>query len=205
MGVVIDASQLYVYEYFYSLQGEGVYSGRAAFFIRLAGCNVGCKWCDSRDSWLRESGKSMSISEIIDVVIESGTKIVVITGGEPMLHNLDAICKELHKIGVRIHLETSGSEIFSGSFDWITLSPKKNKACREEYFMKASELKVVIECVEDFLLAESYASKVDENCTLLMQSEWNAREGIMPKIIDYIKKYTKWGLSLQTHKFIGVE
>ena len=205
MGIIIGDNPLYVYEYFYSLQGEGVYSGKAAFFIRLAGCNVGCKWCDSRDSWLRESGKIMTTTEILDVVKESKTEIVVITGGEPMMHNLDILCKELGETGVRVHLETSGSEKFSGYFDWITLSPKKNKTCREEFFKKASELKVVIECVEDFLLAEDYASKVNTECVLLMQSEWNAREEVMPKIVDYIKQNTKWGLSLQTHKFIGVE
>lgn len=199
-----NSEKYYITEHFYSLQGEGAYSGRAAYFIRLSGCNVGCPWCDSKESWRADSGTEMSVAQICDFVRDSGTKIVVVTGGEPMLHNLDALCGVLKGLGVRLHLETSGSEPFSGCFDWITLSPKRRKACREEYFGMAQELKVVVENESDIVEAEVYAQKVSVNCLLLMQSEWSVREEMMSKIINYIKKNNNWGLSLQTHKFIGV-
>ncbi|MEG0500105.1 MAG: 7-carboxy-7-deazaguanine synthase QueE [Rikenellaceae bacterium] len=205
MGIKFVTEHYFVSESFYSLQGEGAFSGRAAYFVRLAGCRVGCPWCDSKESWKRENGREMSVAEILKMVADSGTKIVVITGGEPMLHNLDTLTSALKESGVRVHLETSGSEPFSGTFDWITLSPKRLKECREEYFGLASELKVVVESNEDFIRAQKMGKKVNKNCLLLLQSEWSVREEMMPKIIEFIKKNNNWGLSLQTHKFIGVE
>lgn len=205
MGTKFADDCYFVHEYFYSLQGEGAYSGRAAFFIRLSGCEVGCPWCDSKDSWKKENGNRMTLAEIIRVVVASRATIVVITGGEPLLHNLNALTSALGEIGVRVHLETSGSEPFSGHFDWITLSPKRRKECREEYFALANELKVVIENDGDLRRAEILGTKVRKECLLLLQSEWGVRESVMPKIIEFIKQNNNWGLSLQTHKFIGVE
>lgn len=205
MDRMVVEERFFVCEFFYSLQGEGAYSGKAAFFIRLAGCNVGCSWCDSKESWLREKGKEMTLEQLCKEVEKSGSKIVVITGGEPMLHNLDALTATLKELGVRVHLETSGSESYSGKFDWITLSPKRGKKCREEFYPLADELKVVIEREEDFPRAVAMSEKVGKNCLLLLQSEWGVREQMMPKIIEFIKKNNNWGLSLQTHKFIGVE
>lgn len=205
MGTKFVEEQFHVTEHFYSLQGEGAYSGRAAYFIRLAGCNVGCEWCDSKNSWKMSSAAVMTTRQILDTVEDSGTRIVVITGGEPMLHNLEGLTDVLHKAGLRVHLETSGSEPFTGNFDWITLSPKKKKECLADYFKKADELKVIIQREEDFERAKRLAEKVDEKCLLLLQCEWGSREEMMPKIVEFIKKNSNWGLSLQTHKFIGVE
>lgn len=205
MNQALVEERFFVYEYFYSLQGEGAYSGKAAFFIRLAGCKVGCPWCDSKESWRRENGREMTLEQLRCEVVASGSKIVVITGGEPMLHNLNALTAMLRELGVRVHLETSGSEPFSGMFDWMTLSPKRGKMCREEYYPLADELKVVIECESDFVRAQEMSTKVRENCLLLLQCEWGVREKMMPEIIKFIKKNNNWGLSLQTHKFIGVE
>lgn len=205
MGIEFVESEYFVTESFYSLQGEGVYSGKAAFFIRLSGCNVGCRWCDSKDSWAIGSGEAMSVEQLCRMVTESGARIVVITGGEPMLHDLGVLTTALRELGVRIHIETSGSEQFSGVFDWITLSPKRGKKAQRSYFSIANELKVIIECDEDFEQAERYAELVRDSCVLLLQSEWGVRDIMMPKIIEFIKKKNNWGLSLQTHKFIEVQ
>lgn len=205
MDEIVKNDMLFVSEYFYSLQGEGANSGRAAFFIRLSGCKVFCEWCDSKNSWGVESGTQMSIEKICSEISNSGAKIAIITGGEPMLQNLELLCSEIRNIGVEVHLETSGSEPFSGKFDWITLSPKRLKTCREEYYEKASELKIVIESEKDFINAELMAKKVNENCIISLQAEWNRRAEILPKIIKYIKNNNNWRLSLQIHKFIGIE
>lgn len=203
--MTISDNSLYINEYFYSLQGEGVYTGHAAFFIRLSGCSVHCKWCDSPKSWKKESGAVMSVEQLVGLVKDSGTSIVVITGGEPMLQDLTSLCRELKTLGVRLHLETSGSEVFSGEFDWITLSPKKNKRCRDEYFDLASELKVVIEDEADFCWAEELRERCSENCVALLQSEWNNRNFLYPLIINYIMNNNQWKLSVQTHKYLNIE
>lgn len=195
----------YVNEYFYSLQGEGVYSGQAAFFIRLAGCNVKCAWCDSPRSWRKEGNTTFTANKLRDKVLASNTKICVITGGEPMLHNLKPLTEALREAGVRVHLETSGSEEFSGVFDWITLSPKKQKQCRDDYFSRANELKIIIESEEDFAWAEKLGGKTNSDCVLLMQSEWTRRERVYPLVTEYIMKHNNWRLSLQTHKYINID
>lgn len=205
MGIKLIDEYFFVTEHFYSLQGEGAYSGKAAYFVRLSGCDVGCEWCDSKNSWLIGSGEKMTPQQILDAALASGTKIVVITGGEPMMHNLEPLTNILHEAKLRVHIETSGSEPFSGKFDWITLSPKKKKECREEFYEKANELKVVIESEEDFERAQMLAQKTDDKCLLLLQCQWSVRDEMMLKIVEYIKKNNNWGLSLQTHKFIGVE
>lgn len=205
MGIKLIDEYFFVTEHFYSLQGEGAYSGKAAYFVRLSGCDVGCEWCDSKNSWLIGSGEKMTPQQILDAALASGTKIVVITGGEPMMHNLEPLTNILHEAKLRVNIETSGSEPFSGKFDWITLSPKKKKECREEFYEKANELKVVIESEEDFERAQMLAQKTDDKCLLLLQCQWSVRDEMMLKIVEYIKKNNNWGLSLQTHKFIGVE
>lgn len=201
----VEEKSLYINEHFYSLQGEGIYSGCAAYFIRLSGCNVHCEWCDSPKSWRMKSGVMMSVAEIVELVKNSGTSIAVVTGGEPMLQDLTLLCSEIKALGVRLHLETSGSEPFTGEFDWITLSPKKNKECRDEYFSMASELKVVVESESDLAWAEGLREKCSANCVALLQSEWNRRNIAYPLIINYIMNNNQWKLSVQTHKYLNIE
>lgn len=191
-------------EHFYTLQGEGFYSGQAAYFIRLGGCDVGCVWCDVKDSW--DSGKHplMKTSELAAIAAQHAGKIVVITGGEPCMHDLQPLTDALHKAGLRTHIETSGSSPLSGALDWITLSPKKFKAPLTESLQKADELKIVVFNKSDFKWAEEHAAMVSEQCRLYLQPEWSKRDVMTPLIIDYIQQNPKWQLSLQTHKYINI-
>lgn len=203
-----------VMESFYTLQGEGYYQGKAAYFIRLGGCDVGCVWCDVKESWDADKHPKFSIDEIVEKAIQevSGYKfqvsgslpIIVITGGEPLLHDLTALTKALHKAGFQTNIETSGSSPLSGDWDWICLSPKKFKAPLPEILSKANELKVVIFNKSDFDWAEQYAAQVSPNCKLYLQPEWDKAQQNTPLIIDYIKANPKWELSLQIHKYINV-
>ncbi len=204
--------QLPVMEHFYTLQGEGFYQGKAAYFVRLGGCDVGCVWCDVKESWDADKHPQMAISEIINQVAlhsapnqqgREGT-IVVITGGEPLMHDLTELTKQLKANGYRTHMETSGSSPLSGSWDWITLSPKKFKAPLHENLQHAHELKVVVFNKSDFQWAEQYAAQVSHQCRLYLQPEWTKASKITPLIIDYIKENPKWQLSLQIHKYINV-
>ena len=200
-----DNDTLPIVECFYSLQGEGYNTGIAAFFIRLAGCDVGCSWCDSKNSWNIQQYPLLSIDEIVSSVIECGAKNVVITGGEPLLHSLDNLCSELRKNDVKIFLETSGSSPFSGEFDWICLSPKHNKAPLPEIFQMASELKmVIVDALQDFKWAEECRTFVKKECKLYLQPEWNNRNMVLPDIIEYIKRSPQWILSYQSHKYINI-
>ena len=199
-----DGNFLPISEDFYTLQGEGEYSGKAAYFIRLAGCNVKCAWCDSKNSWDASLFPLISISDIVDKVMQTSTDTVIITGGEPLMHNLDLLCEKLHENKLKIFLETSGSSEYSGSFDWICLSPKKNKHPLQSIYKKASEIKIVISNSQDFQWAEENASKVSNNCMLFLQPEWSQRENIIPIIIEYIKNNPKWRLSIQSHKYINI-
>jgi len=191
-------------EHFYTLQGEGVYTGRASYFIRLGGCDVGCVWCDVKDSWDASGHPLMTTKEIVDIAGANPGRIAVITGGEPAMHDLAPICNELHSQGFRIHIETSGSHPLSGELDWVTLSPKKFKAPLDECLAKADELKVVVFHKSDFEWAQQHAAKVEPGCKLYLQPEWSKRESITPLIIDYIKQHPQWQLSLQTHKYINI-
>lgn len=203
-----------VMESFYTLQGEGYYQGKAAYFIRLGGCDVGCVWCDVKESWDADKHPKFSIDEIVEKAIQevAGYKlqvsgnlpIIVITGGEPLLHDLTAITKALHAAGFQTNIETSGSSPLSGDWDWICLSPKKFKAPLPEILSKANELKVVIFNKSDFDWAEQYAAQVSPNCKLYLQPEWDKAQQNTPLIIDYIKANPKWELSLQIHKYINV-
>lgn len=191
-------------EHFYTLQGEGMYSGQAAYFIRLGGCDVGCVWCDVKDSWDASKHPVMTVEEITTVASANPGRIAVITGGEPAMHNLTAICQSLHDAGFRVHIETSGAHPLSGKLDWITLSPKKFKAPLEENMELAHELKIVMYNKSDFAWAEEHAAKVGKQCKLYLQPEWSRIDTMTPLIIDYIKQHPQWQLSLQTHKYINI-
>lgn len=196
--------ELPVMEYFYTIQGEGFYSGRAAFFIRLAGCDVGCVWCDVKESWDANEHSLKSISSLIDLVKESKSDFVVITGGEPAMYDLTSLTDELKKINVEIAMETSGCYPLIGQIDWYCFSPKKFKKPVEEAYQFASELKVVISHTSDFQWAEEHAGKINPNAKLYLQPEWSKQERFLPVIIEYVKMNPKWRISLQTHKFMNI-
>lgn len=191
-------------EHFYTLQGEGFYQGHAAYFVRLGGCDVGCVWCDVKESWDAEKHPRMTIPEIIDVISATPAKLVVITGGEPLMHELHPLTEALHAAGLQTNIETSGSHPLSGTWDWICLSPKKFKAPLPELVPLANELKVVVFNKSDFEWAEKYAAQTSPACKLYLQPEWDKREQVTPLIVDYIKAHPQWELSLQVHKYIQV-
>ena len=197
-------TQYPVMEMFYSLQGEGYHQGRAAYFIRLAGCDVGCVWCDVKESWDASKHPVLSIEEIVTSALAHPGRLAIITGGEPLLYNLDALTTALKKAGFEINMETSGSSPMSGKWDWVCLSPKKFKAPLSESIAAASELKVVIFNKHDFEWAETYAQQVPASCKLYLQPEWDKANEMMPSIIDYVKTHPKWELSAQLHKYIQV-
>lgn len=191
-------------EHFYTIQGEGYHQGRAAYFVRLGGCDVGCTWCDVKESWLAEKHPLWTISEITHEVIASGAKICVVTGGEPLMHNLDALTESLQASGVRTHIETSGAHPLSGKWDWICLSPKRFKLPLDECLKAAHELKVVIWHRNDFRFAEDNATKTNEDCKLYLQPEWSNEKEAVPMIIEYVKGHQQWDISLQIHKYLNV-
>ncbi len=191
-------------ESFYTLQGEGFHQGRAAYFIRLGGCDVGCFWCDVKDSWDADKHPKLTVGSLLEEVKQTPTEIVVITGGEPLMHNLDALTSTLQQAGLKTHIETSGSSPLSGSWDWVCLSPKKFKAPLPEVLPAADELKVIIYNKSDFAWGEQYAAQVSPYCKLYLQPEWSKAAEVTPLIIDYIKANPKWELSMQLHKYINV-
>jgi len=197
-------TSLPVMEAFYTLQGEGFHQGRAAYFIRLGGCDVGCFWCDVKDSWDASKHPQITIHDIVDEAKKNPGRLAVITGGEPLLHNLDELTSLLHEAGFETNIETSGSSPLSGHWDWICLSPKKFKAPVTEIIPLADELKVVVYNKHDFEWAETYAALVNRNCKLYLQPEWDKAAEVTPLLIDYIKAHPQWGLSLQVHKYINV-
>ncbi len=191
-------------EMFYTLQGEGYHQGKAAYFIRLAGCDVGCVWCDVKESWDASKHPVYSVDEIVSSALAHPARLAIITGGEPLLYNLDALTTALKKVGFEVNIETSGSSPMSGKWDWVCLSPKKFKAPLDESIQAASELKVVIFNTHDFEWAETYAKQVAPNCKLYLQPEWDKSNEITPLVIEYIKANPKWELSVQLHKYIQV-
>jgi len=197
-------TQLPVMESFYTLQGEGYHQGRAAWFIRLGGCDVGCVWCDVKESWDVNKHPVKPVGEIVQDALQHPGRVAVITGGEPLLHNLDALTANLRENGFQTHLETSGSSPLSGYWDWICLSPKKFKFPLPEVVPFANELKVVIFNKSDFDWAEKYAAQVSPDCKLYLQPEWDKSQTVTPMIIDYIKNNPQWELSMQLHKYINV-
>lgn len=191
-------------EEFFSLQGEGYHMGKAAYFIRLGGCDVGCSWCDSRFSWNPNLHPMVETEEIIDRVKKSGTDSVVVTGGEPLMWNLDFLCSGLKKMNIRTFIETSGAYPISGEWNWICLSPKRNMPPVNEISEVADELKVIIEDNSDFEWAEKYRGMVNSKCKLFLQPEWSKFETIIPEIVDYVKRNPLWRISLQVHKYMHI-
>jgi organic radical activating enzyme len=193
-----------VMEEFYSLQGEGYHTGRAAYFIRIGGCDVGCHWCDVKESWNAKLHPPTSIEEIIKRASSYPAKSVVLTGGEPALYDLLPLCEGLHANGVEIFLETSGAYKLNGIFDWICLSPKKQLVPTEDIYTKANELKVIISEDDDFDWAISQGAKVRSGCKLFLQPEWSRVEVMMPKIVEFIMQHPQWQMSLQSHKYMHI-
>ena len=199
------SSQSYpLMEDFYTIQGEGYNTGKAAYFLRLAGCDVGCVWCDVKESWSTENHPRVEIDEMIRRITESGADKVVITGGEPAMYDLQPLTDSLKKSNLLCFIETSGAYMLTGNWDWICVSPKKFKSPIPEVLIKANELKVIVYNNSDFVWGEKNAKLVNENCLLYLQPEYSVKEKILPQIIDYVKTNTQWRISLQTHKVIGV-
>lgn len=199
----LDKCTLPVMEDFYTIQGEGVHTGRPAYFIRTAGCDVNCWWCDVQESWDESKHPVLKVGDIVGRAKKSGAEFAVITGGEPLLHDLDPLTLRLKQAGLRTHIETSGSSPLSGYLDWITLSPKRFKEPLEEIFPYVDELKVVVLKNKDIEWAEKNAKKCPADTRLLLQPEWETPSS-MELIVKYIKSNPQWGVSLQTHKFLGV-
>jgi organic radical activating enzyme len=194
---------LSVVETFHSIQGEGFWVGCNAFFIRLAGCDVGCSWCDTKHSWPMHRHPQQGIAALVAKAQSAAPQFVVVTGGEPLLHDLTALTEQLHQSGLRIHLETAGVYPLSGQFDWITLSPKPHRPPCAEIFAQVNELKIVIVQASDLLWAEQQAACVSPETVKLLQPEWHTPES-QQLIFDYVLHHPKWRISLQTHKFLGV-
>ncbi|ANI90286.1 7-carboxy-7-deazaguanine synthase [Arachidicoccus ginsenosidimutans] len=212
MEIINQTSQikhtLPVMEAFYTIQGEGFYQGRAAYFIRLGGCDVGCVWCDVKESWDANLHPQQTVTKIVTDALQETNKaknvIAVITGGEPLMYNLDELTNALQEVGFQTNIETSGAYSLSGNLDWICLSPKKFKAPLPEVIAKANELKIIIYNKSDFAWAEKYAAQTKPDCKLYLQPEWSKEKEMLPLIVDYIKQNPKWELSLQIHKYINV-
>ncbi len=190
-------------ESFYTLQGEGHHSGKAAYFIRIGGCDVGCHWCDVKESWNAALHPATATDTIVDDCLKYPNTVVV-TGGEPLQWNLEYLTKKLHQQHFILHIETSGSDTLTGEWDWICLSPKRNKLPVPQIYPKANELKVIIRSKQDFAFAEEQATKVSASCQLYLQPEWSVREKIIPLLTDYVMKNPKWKVSIQMHKYLNI-
>jgi len=197
------APALPLMEAFYTIQGEGYYTGHAAYFIRLAGCNVGCHWCDVKESWDENLHPSVAVDDIVSEAGKNG-KLVVITGGEPLMWNLDLLTSKLKEQGIQTNMETSGAYELSGVWDWICLSPKKTKLPTQSVYDAAHELKCIIYNKHDFEFAEEQAARVNKNARLYLQVEWGKRNEMLPLLIEYVKKNPKWNISTQTHKYLDI-
>jgi len=190
-------------ESFYTLQGEGYHKGSAAYFIRIGGCDVGCHWCDVKESWDAERHPPTPIDQIVSSA-KSYSDTVVVTGGEPLMWNMDPLCQALHQLEIQIHIETSGAYPVTGSWDWFCLSPKKNKLPIDQAYACADELKMIIYNKDDFKFAEQQAERVGAECKLFLQPEWSRREKLMPLIVEYVLQNPRWKASLQTHKYLNI-
>ena len=191
-------------EDFYTIQGEGFYQGSAAYFIRLGGCDVGCVWCDVKESWDASAHPLVNVDEMTRKAKNSGAQIVVITGGEPVMYDLTALTATLKAAGLRTHIETSGAYPITGTWDWVCFSPKKFKAPDDSILKKADELKIIVYNKSDFAWAEEFASKVNSKCQLYLQPEWSKEKEVLPLIIEYVKSNPKWQVSLQVHKYMNI-
>ena len=200
----INGHTLPLVEEFYSVQGEGCNTGRAAYFIRIGGCDICCSWCDTKYSWDAALHPMVRIEAIVSNVIEAGADSVVVTGGEPLMWNMGPLCEMLKSKGIKTYLETSGAYPLTGIWDWITLSPKKGSPPTDEIWALADELKVIVHDGTDFDAAETYCSMVGPQCRLLLQPEWSRYGEMIAAITEYVKKNTKWMVSLQAHKFMHI-
>lgn len=201
--LVAEGLMLPLMEAFYTIQGEGFHTGKSAFFLRIGGCDVGCHWCDVKESW----NADLHAPTLSDTIVEHAKKYsntVVITGGEPLMWSMDYLTKKLQQQGIKTHIETSGAYSFSGIWDWFCLSPKKTKLPLEEVYNKANELKMIIFNKSDFKFAEEHAAKVRQDCELYLQPEWSKRNEITELIVEYVMKNPKWKISLQTHKYLNI-
>lgn len=202
--VLKDSMATYpIMEHFHTIQGEGLHSGKSAYFIRTGGCDVKCWWCDVKDSWDESIHPRVTVKELVNRALNSNPAFVVITGGEPLLHDLGPLTREIHQAGLKVHIETSGSSVFSGDIDWVTLSPKRFKKPLDEIYSLVNELKVVVLTKKDLIWAEEHAAKCPPDTVLLLQPEWDTPKSI-GLIVDYVKNNPKWGISLQTHKFLSI-
>ena len=200
----LPGRRLPLVEEFFSLQGEGYQTGKAAYFIRIGGCDVGCSWCDSRYSWNPDLHPMVDTDKIIKNVIHSGTDSVVVTGGEPLMWDLDYLCEQLKQNRISTFIETSGAYKMTGIWDWICLSPKKNMPPLDDICGAANELKVIIQTKDDFIWAEKYRKLVNKECKLFLQPEWSKFKIIIPEIVEYVKKNSLWRVSLQSHKYMHI-
>ena len=199
-----NVSALPVMESFYTIQGEGFYQGHAAYFIRLGGCDVGCVWCDVKESWDVNAHPKIEVKELVKKAKSSGGEMVVVTGGEPAMHNLELLTGELQKAGLKTNIETSGAYPLTGRWDWVCLSPKKFKAPHPSVFAKADELKIIVYHKSDFDWAQEHAAKVPHSTELFLQPEWSREKEMIPLIIDYVKTNPRWKVSLQIHKYMNI-
>lgn len=202
--LVNSGEKLPIMEEFYTIQGEGFNTGKAAYFIRIGGCDVGCHWCDVKESWNANLHPLVNSNAVIKNVEAYHADSVVITGGEPLIYNLSYLTGELKKKNIKTFIETSGAYEFSGNWDWICLSPKKTMPPLDQNYKLANELKVIVYNKHDLIWAEELATKVSKDCYLFLQPEWSKSTELLPMIIDYTKNHTRWRISLQTHKYMNI-
>ena len=201
--LIDQGKMLPLMEEFYTIQGEGYHTGKAAYFIRVGGCDVGCHWCDVKESWNAEIHPPTHVNTIVNHA-KKYSDTVVITGGEPLMWSMNYLTSELQNHGIKTHIETSGAYSFSGVWDWLCLSPKKTKLPLDEVYKEANELKMIIFNKSDFKFAEEQAAKVGVNCELFLQPEWSKKEKMTELIVEYVMKNPKWKISLQTHKYLNI-
>tara|TARA_B100001778_G_C18386508_1_gene537729 strand:- start:88 stop:720 length:633 start_codon:yes stop_codon:yes gene_type:complete len=199
-----NGDMLPLMEAFHTIQGEGFHAGKAAFFLRIGGCDVGCHWCDVKESWDASLHPPTSVSDIIKEISNQTADTVVITGGEPLMWNLTTLSNEIKSMGLQVHLETSGAYEFSGYFDWICLSPKKMQPPLEEIKHISNEFKVIVNNKHDLVWAEEQRKGLPNYCRLYLQPEWSRRELVLPMIINYVKENKDWSISLQSHKYMNI-
>ncbi len=203
-GLLADGKMLPVMEAFYTIQGEGFNAGMASYFLRIGGCDVGCSFCDVKESWNALTHPPVLVDDVVSQMVDCKAKAVVVTGGEPSNYNLNYFTKAIRNLGFKTYIETSGVSHLTGDWDWICLSPKKTKKPLEEIYQRASELKVIIQTAEDFLWAEENAAKVSDSCILYLQPEWSQSEKMMQSIVDYALENPKWKVSIQNHKYMHI-
>ena len=191
-------------EAFYSIQGEGFHTGKAAYFLRIGGCDVGCHWCDVKESWNANLHPLTEVEEIIKLIDRTKVNTIVVTGGEPLMWNLNLLCNRLRKKGLKVHLETSGAYPMSGEFDWICFSPKKNQKALDEIKQLANELKIIVQNKQDLKWVKQQQLEVSTSCKLYLQPEWSKRDVVIPLITDFVMENTEWQISLQTHKYMNL-